>query len=130
VLAAYDGRTLAALAPVLLLAELGVLAFSVREGWWREKLRSWRTLWRERRELRAWRIWVQGTRQVSDAELLRGMQGRLDTPLLSAPGLGLVGSAMEAYRRALIALRLLNGVRRGARSAGDPHPGARGAVHG
>jgi GT2 family glycosyltransferase len=115
VLSAYDARTLAALAPVLLFAELGILAFSIREGWWREKLRSWRTLWRERRELRAWRARVQRTRQVSDAELVRWMQGRLDTPLLSAPGLSLAGSAIEGYRRALLALGLLNGGRRAAR---------------
>ena len=115
VLSAYDARTLAALAPVLLFAELGILAFSVREGWWREKLRSWQTLWRERRELLAWRARVQRTRQVSDAELLRSMQGRLDTPLLSAPGLSLAGSAIEGYRRALLALGLLNGGRRAAR---------------
>ena len=115
-LSAYDARTLVALAPVLLFAEVGILAFAVREGWWREKLRSWATLWAERRELRAWRTRVQGTRQVSDAELLRAMQGRLDTPLLSAPGLALAGSAMETYRRALLALgRLLNGGGRGAR---------------
>jgi hypothetical protein len=87
----------------------------VRDGWWREKLRSWHTLWRERRQLRAWRAEVQRTRQVSDAELLRMMQGRFDTPLLSAPGLSAVGGAMEAYRRAVLALHLLNGDGRAAR---------------
>ena len=104
VLSDYEGRTLLLLAPVLLVTELGVLAFSVRAGWWPEKLRSWRSLWRARGELRRWRAQVQRHRRVPDAVLLAAMTGRLDSPLLAAPGVAAVGAAMEAYRRALIAV--------------------------
>ncbi len=40
VLSNYETRTLVLLAPVLLATELAVLAFAVRSGWWREKLRE------------------------------------------------------------------------------------------
>jgi GT2 family glycosyltransferase len=99
ILSDYEARTLALLAPVLLITELAVLAFAVRAGWWREKLRSWRVLWAARAELRAWRAQVQARREVPDAQLLRAMTGRLDSPLLAAPGIGAVGAAMDAYRR-------------------------------
>lgn len=104
VLSDYEARTLVLLAPVLALTELAVLAFAVRGGWWREKLRGWGELWRGRHELRAWRTGVQQRRRVPDAELLGAMTGRLDTPLLAAPGVAAAGAALEAYRRALVAL--------------------------
>lgn len=103
VLSNYEARTLALLAPVLAVTEVAVLAFAVRGGWRREKLRSWRALWRARAELRQWRAEVQRRRRVPDAVLLEAMTGRLDTPLLAAPGVAAAGAAMEAYRRALIA---------------------------
>jgi GT2 family glycosyltransferase len=108
VLSNYEARTLALMAPVLLAMEAAVLVFALRGGWWREKLRSWRALWRERRELRGWRAAVQGRRHVPDAELLRAMTGRLDSPELAATGVGAAGSVMEGYRRAVaVLLRLL-----------------------
>ena len=107
ILSDYEARTLLLLAPVLLATELAVLAFAVRTGWWREKLRSWRELWRARDELRAWRAQVQQRRRVPDAVLLRDLTGRLDSPLLAAPAVGVAGAAMEAYRRAVVvALRV------------------------
>jgi GT2 family glycosyltransferase len=107
ILSNYDARTLVLLAPVLLATELAVLAFAVRTGWWREKLRSWRELWRARHELRTWRTEVQSRRRVPDAVLLRDLTGRLDSPLLAAPGVGVAGAVMEAYRRAVVvALRM------------------------
>jgi GT2 family glycosyltransferase len=104
VLSDYEARTLLVLAPVLLATEVAVLVFAVRTGWWREKLRSWRELWRARHELRAWRAQVQARRRVRDVELLRVMTGRLDSPFLAAPGVGPAGTLMEVYRRVVIAL--------------------------
>jgi hypothetical protein len=47
---------------------------------------------------------VQARRRVPDAELLRAMTGRLDSPELAAPGIGAAGAVMEGYRRAVVVL--------------------------
>lgn len=97
ILSNYDGRTLVALAPLLLAAEAGILLLAIRDGWWREKLRAWRALWRERGELRAWRRRVQATRRVGDRELLEAFTARLDTPLVAVPAPQLIGRLLEGY---------------------------------
>ncbi len=48
----YDARSTLLLLPVALPVEVGVLFFALRGGWAREKLESWRWLWRHRRYLR------------------------------------------------------------------------------
>jgi GT2 family glycosyltransferase len=107
VLSNYSAAALALLAPLLLAAEVGILALALRDGWWREKLRAWAALWRERGELRRWRARVQAQRTVSDAELLRAFTGRIDTPLVAFPGRGVLDPLLEGYRRlAILVLRL------------------------
>jgi GT2 family glycosyltransferase len=56
--------------PALLAMELGIWAFALRSGWWREKARSYRYLGSPRRwrELRRGRRAVQRLRTVSDRE--------------------------------------------------------------
>jgi GT2 family glycosyltransferase len=48
----YDTRSRWLLAPVLIPVEVAVLISAARAGWAREKLASWRWLWRHRRYLR------------------------------------------------------------------------------
>lgn len=108
VLSCYSSAALVALAPLLVGAEVAVLAVAVRGGWWREKLRAWLAVWRGRRELRRWRRHVQGLRRVSDAELLNAMTSALDTPLMRAPMVEALNPAMEAWRQsAMLVLRRL-----------------------
>ena len=101
VLANYGPRTLLLLAPVLLAFELAIAALALRDGWWPEKRRAWATLVRERGELGAWRQRVQSLRAVPDADVLAHMTGRLDTPLVQAPGTGSAGAVLDGYRRLL-----------------------------
>jgi GT2 family glycosyltransferase len=73
----YHVATLVLILPALIIMEFGLLAFSFRSGWWREKLKgyaylarphSWRTLRRKRRE-------VQHRRCVSEKEIVRFFTG-------------------------------------------------------
>lgn len=107
VLSCYSVPALVLLAPLLLGAEAAVIVLAVRRGWWREKLRAWRALWRERGELRRWRAHVQALRRAPDSELLRAMTGALDTPLMRASAVEALNPVMDAWRRAaIVALRV------------------------
>ena len=64
-----ERRTLALLAPVLLASEVGIALLAVRAGWWREKLRSWSWLVRNRGWLRERRRQLQSERSVPDREM-------------------------------------------------------------
>ncbi|HEU4974693.1 MAG TPA: glycosyltransferase family 2 protein [Baekduia sp.] len=90
VLSNYEGRTLALLAPLLLATEAGILVLAVRDGWWREKLRAWGALWREKRQLWMWRREVQARRCVRDGNLLSAFSTAIDTPLVPLPAASLV----------------------------------------
>jgi GT2 family glycosyltransferase len=107
VLCNYAAVTLALLAPLLLATEAAVVLRAAREGWLREKARAWRALARDRRALREARARTQAARVVPDAEILRAMTGRIDSPVLDNPVLRAASPVMDAYRRAVIAaLRL------------------------
>ena len=109
VLSCYSAPALVLLAPLLVGAELAILAVSVRDGWWREKLRAYRALWRGRDELRRWRAGVQARRRAPDSELLAAMTGALDTPLMRAPVVEAVDPLTDAWRRlAVVVLRRLS----------------------
>ncbi len=69
----YDRRSRWLLLPMLVPVELGVLMSAVRGGWAREKLASWRWLWRHRRYLHE--------RGVSIDTLKRGQPGGWTTVL-------------------------------------------------
>jgi GT2 family glycosyltransferase len=82
VLKNYRLATLLLLLPMMIVAEPGLIALSVKGGWWREKLRSmgallqprtWSYLARERRLLGR-------TRRVSDREILEHF-----TPVITYP---------------------------------------------
>lgn len=109
ILANYEARTLVALAPLLVAAELGIALLAVRDGWWPQKVQAWRDVARERAAVRAWRRRVQRGRRVPDADVLAVMTASLETPLVQAPLVRPIGAVLERYRRAL--------ARRGARPA-------------
>jgi GT2 family glycosyltransferase len=98
VLTNYAGRTLWLLAPVLLAAEGAVLARSLADGWWAQKLRAWAAVVRAAPAILRRRRAVQATRRVGDAEIVRRMTGAFDTAL-AAPGVaGRTGPLIERYR--------------------------------
>lgn len=70
----YEPLTLLGLLPGLLTVELGVLVTAIRDGWWREKLRSYAWLARHMAALRDRRRLVQGSRLVPDARLIHRLQ--------------------------------------------------------
>jgi GT2 family glycosyltransferase len=74
----YERRTLLALLPALLGLELAVLALSVAQGWWRQKVRGWWWLVRNRSTVRSRRQQVQAARRVPDRDLLHLFTARFE----------------------------------------------------
>lgn len=113
----YQGRTLAALAPLLLAGEAALAVRSAREGWLGQKARGWVWLARNRRRLRSRRNRVQGTRVEPDAVLLEHLSTALDPPdRFGIEPARWLQSAVEAYWSAAAAVAGLPGAaRRGGR---------------
>jgi GT2 family glycosyltransferase len=84
-LSAYSARTLLLLAPVLLAAELGMVALSLRERWFRDKLAGWAWLLRHARLVRRRRRQTQGLRRVSDAKLADQLTPVFSPAMLPVP---------------------------------------------
>lgn len=103
-LANYSVRSLVVLAPLLLAAEAGIAVLARRDGWWPQKVEAWRTVWGERRQIAAWRRFVQSTRRRGDRIVVERMTGSLHTPLVQAPAVARAEPALEAYRRLLLLL--------------------------
>jgi GT2 family glycosyltransferase len=92
-LSTYSGRMLALLSPVLVSTELAMAAHAAREGWLREKLRSWAWVVANVRWLARHRRATQRIRRVSDREL-----AGLLTPTLSPAMIDLPAPAAAANR--------------------------------
>ena len=86
VFANYERRTLALLAPLLALTELGLLVVAAAGGWLPQKLRAYGSLYARRGRLAEHRRAVQGSRRRPDRELLRLFDDRLDSNLLPRRG--------------------------------------------
>lgn len=80
VLTTYQGRTLIAIAPLLVAAEVAVGLRSRAQGWGGQKVAGWRWLVAHRGYLRRRRNRLQGTRNVTDGDLLPRMVVDLDPP--------------------------------------------------
>lgn len=70
----YEWPTLLALGPGLLAIEFGIVLSSIRQGWWREKLRGYRWVLDHRSDIRARRRRVQDTRQLPDSGVVGGLE--------------------------------------------------------
>jgi GT2 family glycosyltransferase len=99
VLANYELRTLLLLAPLLLAAELGLLAVAVLQGWLGHKLRAYGSLAALGGKLRLHRRVVQASRRCRDGELLAFFEDRLDSPLLPRGPAALAGLLSAGYMR-------------------------------
>ncbi len=85
-LANYEARTLALLAPPLIATELGLLGVAAYGGWLPQKLHSYASVFALRKRLVEHRRAVQATRRRSDAEVLARFDIRMDSALLPPPG--------------------------------------------
>jgi GT2 family glycosyltransferase len=98
VASAYSGRLLLLLVPVLLLAELGLTAVALREGWLRAKLRGWGWVGRNAGWIARHRRRLQATRTVPDRELARHLTPVLDPAMIELPrSVRFVNPMLEAY---------------------------------
>jgi GT2 family glycosyltransferase len=81
----YEARTIALLLPLLAVLEVGFLVLAIREGWWKQKLRSWWWLVRNRSLVAARRADVHRARRVPDRDLAHLfcddlLPGNIDVP--------------------------------------------------
>lgn len=104
VLSNYCGAALWLLAPLLIGAELLVLAQAIRGRWVRALVSAWGSTLRGMPELVRWRRSVQGSRRVRDSQLLESMSGHFETAQLHDPVLATMNPAIEFLRRGLIGL--------------------------
>jgi GT2 family glycosyltransferase len=82
---AFSFRTIAVLAPVLLVAELGLTTLSWRQGWLRDKLAGWRWCVRNASWLRAHRRELQELRLLPDRALARYLTPVIDPAMIDVP---------------------------------------------
>jgi GT2 family glycosyltransferase len=98
VASAYSGRLLLLLAPVLLLAELGLTAVSIRERWFGAKVRGWGWVGRNAGWIARHRRRLQSARTVPDRELARHLTPVLDPAMIELPrSVRFVNPMLEAY---------------------------------
>jgi GT2 family glycosyltransferase len=103
-LAHLESRTLLALAPLLLAVEAAIWVRAAGEGWLGAKLGAYRSLWTDRRSLRARRREIQASRRIGDRPILERMRATVESPFLASPALRAAGPALCAYRRVVLKL--------------------------
>ncbi|MGK5740696.1 glycosyltransferase family 2 protein [Micromonospora sp. URMC 103] len=97
-LTAYEARTLAMLAPILLLTEAAMVVTALGGGWARQKFRGWAWLWRNRAWLRARRRRLQSERSVPDGVIAELMTARVEPSNVDVPvGMGVFNVVASAY---------------------------------
>lgn len=106
VLTLYEARTLLLIAAPMLALEVALLAVSLRQGWWRQKVRGWWWLLRNRELVRARRTEVQTERLRGDAELARlltaGFEPGAESGVEPVPVLAAVSGAYWRMVRPLL----------------------------
>ncbi len=81
----WSWRALVLLAFPLVMLELAMVALSIKQGWFGEKVRGWKWLWQHRGHLRRRRKLLQTEKTVPDRVWMRRLTDRLDTPLIPLP---------------------------------------------
>jgi GT2 family glycosyltransferase len=95
-------RTLALLAPLLLITELVVARRAISEGWLAEKARAWASLIAQTPQLIRWRRAVQAGRIVSDYRVLELFSAGIETDLIDGGTPRWANRCAERYRRLLL----------------------------
>jgi GT2 family glycosyltransferase len=97
-LTTYQRRSLAVLAPMLLVTELLMLATAIFGRWGRAKVSGWRWIWQHRAWIRARRALIQRERSVPDAVIFKQVTARIDPANVAAPpGVGILNAIMGGY---------------------------------
>ncbi len=104
VLTVFETRTILAVLPLLLAAEVAIFGLACWEGWAMDKVRGWGWLARHTFWLRGRRREVQAARRRPDVELLLRLSPRISADYLPLPSLavpidGLVGRYWTAWAR-------------------------------
>ena len=107
-------RTVALLAPLLLITEVVVVVRAASQGWLAEKARAWLSLLVNARALIRWRQAVQAARHVSDYGVLELFVGGIETDLVDTRLPRWANPCMECYRRLVLRLLEQAGGRRSA----------------
>jgi GT2 family glycosyltransferase len=97
-------RTLALLAPMLLITEAAVVIRAISEGWLIEKARAWVSLFAQAPQLIRWRRSVQIMRNVSDYRVLSQFLGGIETQQIDIRLRRWINPCLEAYRRWVLRL--------------------------
>lgn len=96
----YRLRTLLVLMPALACIELGILLFCLRNGWWKEKLRSYVSLLKNTRTIITLRHQISLRTKVSDRVLLNYFRSTIEDQPIENVLLRRVGNpAMRFYYR-------------------------------
>lgn len=103
----FPAAVLAVTAPALVAFELAVLVIAARQGWLRDKLRSYRWLLGNLGYLRTRRKQVRSSNALSDRQFADLLTARLEPAVLGPlPGLRIVNAVLAAYwRLCRVALR-------------------------
>jgi GT2 family glycosyltransferase len=99
VLSNYEARSLLALAPLLLVFELGIAVVAALQGWLPEKLRAYASVIELRSAIHRHRRRVQSLRRRSDRELRSFFTPRFDSPFMPAVPARLASALTAAYLR-------------------------------
>jgi GT2 family glycosyltransferase len=98
VASAYSARLLLLLAPVLLVAEVGLTLVSIWEGWFRAKLRGWRWCIVHSRWVLGHRRRLQSARTVPDRDLAPHLTPIFDPAMIELPkAVRFVNPMLAAY---------------------------------
>jgi GT2 family glycosyltransferase len=97
VLANYSWLSLGLLAPLLLVAELAIVALAVREAWAGQLVRAWASDLRSPRDLATWRRQVQEQRRAPDSALMSLMATRFQTALMPSVAAQRAGRLLDLY---------------------------------
>jgi len=96
----FSGRHLLLTLPLLLALEVGIIAYAARQGWLRQKLASYRWIWRRRSWLRARRAELAAARVRSERDLAHLYSPHLDPKNIGLPDfVRPLDTAMAAYWR-------------------------------
>jgi GT2 family glycosyltransferase len=99
-LSSFSTRHLVLTLPLLLGLELGIVAYAAKEGWLREKLASYRWVWRRRAWLRRRRADLAASRLRSERELAHLYSANLDPKNIGLPDfVQPIDKVMAAYWR-------------------------------
>ena len=100
----FEPTTLAVLAPLLLATELALLAVAEREGWRKEKLEAYRSVWQARPWIRARRRKLEAMRRRPDAAIVGRFRPTVDSPQIASPVARAVAPLLAAYHHAAVAI--------------------------